>query len=121
MQIWEGDRHFGDRMSPSDHTVSYIHVTIWGNGEYGEYTHKILTATIVYMFWSYNLWLNIFLCEFYPIQGCEGDIDTMVTEAHTQTTQCLIFMSRLVGELSIATDTKVTTFDLVHNAETVVS
>ncbi|XP_072017390.1 kinesin-like protein KIF14 [Amphiura filiformis] len=54
------------------------------------------------------------------MQGCEGDIESMVTEAHTQTTQCLIFMARIIGELSIATDTKVTTFDLEAEMQTMV-
>ncbi|XP_033104255.1 kinesin-like protein KIF14 isoform X2 [Anneissia japonica] len=45
------------------------------------------------------------------LQGCEGDIVTMVTESQQEITKGLTFTARIIGELAIATETEVTTLD----------
>ncbi|XP_022084311.1 kinesin-like protein KIF14 isoform X2 [Acanthaster planci] len=44
------------------------------------------------------------------LQGCDGDIDSMIAEASTKIAQCLVFLARLVGEASMKAHLNVLTF-----------
>ena len=54
-------------------------------------------------------------------QGCEGDIDSMITESNTKIAQCLIFLSKLIGEISVKSHIAVVMFkdksDEIEDAE----
>ncbi|XP_071948692.1 kinesin-like protein KIF14 [Antedon mediterranea] len=43
------------------------------------------------------------------LQGCEGDIASMITESHQVICKALKFTARIIGELAIATDTELIT------------
>nr|XP_002736584.1 PREDICTED: kinesin-like protein KIF14-like [Saccoglossus kowalevskii] len=50
------------------------------------------------------------------IQGCENDIDSMVSESYKQLEQTVDFLAKIIGELAIATETDMTVLNTDSNS-----